>query len=202
MDLSESIDPENWHRIIGALLHDPHRRSSPLRGHHQPIHRRRIMALFGAPIAHEDHAQRACYAALHLGDGLRRYAQELKRERGLGFSSDPTPRTGLTSERLSPFFWGGTSRVSARGRCRGNKSARFHFFQPCREHIRRDTARGPLPVRWWATAFAEKAAFISLLLFWAARRRFQHGGRNHALVPCEPRIHRAAPGTRNRSSGT
>ncbi len=25
-----------------------------------------IMALFGAPIAHEDHAQRACYAALHL----------------------------------------------------------------------------------------------------------------------------------------
>ena len=30
-----------------------------------------IMALFGAPIAHEDHAQRACYAALHLRDELR-----------------------------------------------------------------------------------------------------------------------------------
>src|SRR5262245_56605865 len=30
----------------------------------------RIMALFGAPIAHEDHAQRACYAALHLKDEL------------------------------------------------------------------------------------------------------------------------------------
>jgi class 3 adenylate cyclase len=30
-----------------------------------------IMALFGAPIAHEDHAQRACYAALHLENELR-----------------------------------------------------------------------------------------------------------------------------------
>jgi len=31
-----------------------------------------IMALFGAPIAHEDHAQRACYAALHLRDEIAR----------------------------------------------------------------------------------------------------------------------------------
>src|SRR5262249_14787758 len=52
-----------------------------------------IMALFGAPIAHEDHARRACYAALHLGDALRRYGEELKRTRGLGFSV----RMGLNS---------------------------------------------------------------------------------------------------------
>ena len=36
-----------------------------------------IMALFGAPIAHEDHAQRACYAALHLQAELASYAAEL-----------------------------------------------------------------------------------------------------------------------------
>ena len=36
-----------------------------------------IMAIFGAPIAHEDHARRACYAALHLKEELRRYAEEL-----------------------------------------------------------------------------------------------------------------------------
>jgi len=35
-------------------------------------------ALFGAPIAHEDHARRACYAALHLSDELRRYANDLR----------------------------------------------------------------------------------------------------------------------------
>jgi class 3 adenylate cyclase len=45
-----------------------------------------IMALFGAPIAHEDHARRACYAALHLNDQLRHYAEGLKRTRGLSFS--------------------------------------------------------------------------------------------------------------------
>src|SRR5262249_54707469 len=44
-----------------------------------------IMALFGAPIAHEDHAQRACYAALHLGERLRRYTDELRLSRGLNF---------------------------------------------------------------------------------------------------------------------
>ena len=52
-----------------------------------------IMALFGAPIAHEDHAQRACYAALHLRDELRAYANELRLRRGLNFSV----RMGLNS---------------------------------------------------------------------------------------------------------
>jgi adenylate cyclase len=52
-----------------------------------------IMALFGAPIAHEDHAQRACYAALYLRDEIARYATELKREHGVGFST----RMGINS---------------------------------------------------------------------------------------------------------
>jgi hypothetical protein len=38
-----------------------------------------IMALFGAPLAHEDHAVRACYAALEMGDSVTRYAGELRR---------------------------------------------------------------------------------------------------------------------------
>jgi class 3 adenylate cyclase len=41
-----------------------------------------IMALFGAPIAHEDHAVRACYAALALQDGMRRYAEQARRTHG------------------------------------------------------------------------------------------------------------------------
>jgi hypothetical protein len=51
------------------------------------------MALFGAPIAHEDHAQRACWAALHLTETLRRYGDELRLARGLDFSV----RMGLNS---------------------------------------------------------------------------------------------------------
>ena len=52
-----------------------------------------IMALFGAPVAHEDHAQRACFAALYLRDRLRRYANELRLQRGLDFAV----RLGLNS---------------------------------------------------------------------------------------------------------
>src|SRR5262249_54913708 len=42
-----------------------------------------IMALFGAPIAHEDHAVRACYAALAMQATLRRYSEEVRRTQGL-----------------------------------------------------------------------------------------------------------------------
>jgi len=42
-----------------------------------------IMALFGAPIAHEDHPQRALYAALRMQAESRRYADRLRLEKGI-----------------------------------------------------------------------------------------------------------------------
>jgi hypothetical protein len=42
-----------------------------------------IMALFGAPIAHEDHALRACYAALRMQESVNRYADEARRAHGV-----------------------------------------------------------------------------------------------------------------------
>jgi class 3 adenylate cyclase len=93
MDLSESIDPEDWHRIMDrffAILADGVHR---FEGTVNQYTGDGIMALFGAPIAHEDHAQRACYAALHLKDELRRYSDELRLARGLNFSV----RIGLNS---------------------------------------------------------------------------------------------------------
>jgi class 3 adenylate cyclase len=41
-----------------------------------------IMALFGAPIAHEDHAIRACYTALALQDAMHRYAEQTRQTHG------------------------------------------------------------------------------------------------------------------------
>jgi class 3 adenylate cyclase len=42
-----------------------------------------IMALFGAPLAHEDHAVRACYAALRMQESVKRYADEIRRSHGV-----------------------------------------------------------------------------------------------------------------------
>ena len=93
MALSEGIDPEEWHgildRFFGILADGVHRYEGTVNQYTGDG----IMALFGAPIAHEDHAQRACYAALQLRDDLRKYAQELKRDKGLAFSV----RMGLNS---------------------------------------------------------------------------------------------------------
>jgi hypothetical protein len=52
-----------------------------------------IMALFGAPVAHEDHAARACYAGLAMQTALRRYAEEVRRSHGL----EMQVRVGLNS---------------------------------------------------------------------------------------------------------
>jgi class 3 adenylate cyclase len=46
-----------------------------------------IMALFGAPLAHEDHAVHACYAALDMQAAIRRYAEEIRRTHGLALIS-------------------------------------------------------------------------------------------------------------------
>jgi class 3 adenylate cyclase/tetratricopeptide (TPR) repeat protein len=93
MDLSEQVDPEEWHKIMDrffAILSDGvHRFEGTINQYTGDG----IMALFGAPIAHEDHAQRGCFAALHLRDELRGYAEELKRTRGLSF----LVRMGLNS---------------------------------------------------------------------------------------------------------
>ncbi len=42
-----------------------------------------IMALFGAPLAHEDHAVRACYAALRMQETVKRYAEDIQRSHGV-----------------------------------------------------------------------------------------------------------------------
>jgi class 3 adenylate cyclase/tetratricopeptide (TPR) repeat protein len=52
-----------------------------------------IMALFGAPVAHEDHAVRACYAALRMQESVKRYAEGVRREQGVSIRI----RLGLNS---------------------------------------------------------------------------------------------------------
>ena len=86
MELAEQLDPEQWHTILDrffAILTDGVHR---FEGTVNQYTGDGIMALFGAPIAHEDHAQRACYAALHMLDEVRGYSREVKRSHGLDFA--------------------------------------------------------------------------------------------------------------------
>src|SRR5213594_4131374 len=93
MELAERVDPEAWHRIMDrffAILADGVHR---FEGTVNQFTGDGIMALFGAPLAHEDHARRACAAALHLGAEIRLYARDLRLAEGLNFSV----RMGLNS---------------------------------------------------------------------------------------------------------
>ena len=93
MDLAGQLGAEGWHTILDrffAILNDG---VHQFEGTVNQYTGDGIMALFGAPIAHEDHAQRACYAALQLRDELRRFSVELRVERGIDFST----RIGINS---------------------------------------------------------------------------------------------------------
>lgn len=93
MDLAEQQDPEEWRKIMQrffAILADAVTR---VEGTVDKFTGDGIMAVFGAPVAHEDHAQRACYAALQMLDDVAAYAAELRRAQGLNFST----RIGINS---------------------------------------------------------------------------------------------------------
>ena len=86
MELAEQLDPEDWHRILERFFEILTEGVHRFEGTVNQYTGDGIMALFGAPIAHEDHAQRACYAGLHLRDRLGRYADELRIDPGVNFS--------------------------------------------------------------------------------------------------------------------
>jgi class 3 adenylate cyclase len=93
VELSAGRDPEEWHQVMDRFFERLTRGVHRFEGTVNQYTGDGVMALFGAPIAHEDHAQRACYAALFLRDELRRFSQELRRERGL----DLHVRMGMNS---------------------------------------------------------------------------------------------------------
>jgi class 3 adenylate cyclase len=92
-ELASDLDPEEWHRIMDRFFQILAEGVHRFEGTVNEYRGDGIMALFGAPIAHEDHAQRACYSALHLRDALRRYADDLRIGKGMSFSV----RMGLNS---------------------------------------------------------------------------------------------------------
>jgi class 3 adenylate cyclase len=93
MELLADRDPEDARQLLDPVLTLMMDAVHRYEGTVNQVMGDGIMALFGAPIAREDHAVRACYAALAMQEAVGRYAEELRRSQGL----DVQIRVGLNS---------------------------------------------------------------------------------------------------------
>jgi len=84
MKLIENRDPEEAQKIIDPVLHLMMDAVHRYEGTVNQVLGDGIMALFGAPLAHEDHALRACYAALAMQEEMRRYRRKLGQSEDVG----------------------------------------------------------------------------------------------------------------------
>jgi predicted ATPase/class 3 adenylate cyclase len=92
-ELIRGLDPEAAQQLLDPALHLMMEAVHRFEGTVNQVLGDGIMALFGAPIAHEDHALRACYAALAMQASMRSYTEEVRRTRGLELRM----RVGLNS---------------------------------------------------------------------------------------------------------
>jgi len=91
--VSEALDPEEVHQIMDGcfkiLMEEIHKYEGTI----NQFTGDGIMALFGAPVAHEDHAQRACHSALSIQKFIGNYGEKVKKDYGVDFKL----RIGLNS---------------------------------------------------------------------------------------------------------
>ena len=91
--MSEKLDPEEVHQIMDGcfkiILDEVHKYEGTI----NQFTGDGIMALFGAPVAHEDHAQRACHAALSIQKATEAYSAKIKQDCSVEFRM----RIGLNS---------------------------------------------------------------------------------------------------------
>jgi class 3 adenylate cyclase/tetratricopeptide (TPR) repeat protein len=147
MDLAEQEDPEEWRKIMQRFFSLLAETVARFEGTVDKFTGDGIMAIFGAPIAHEDHARRACYAALQMLDDVSEYAAELRRERGLNFST----RIGINSgEVVAGAIGGGDGAYTAIGHTVGLAQRMEALAEPGKAYVTEHTAelaRGFLDLR-------------------------------------------------------
>ena len=83
--MAEKLDPEAVHQIMDGcfkiLMDEIHRYEGTI----NQFTGDGVMAIFGAPVAHEDHAQRACYSALSIQKAMVKYNEKVKKNFGVDF---------------------------------------------------------------------------------------------------------------------
>lgn len=148
MDLAEQEDPEEWREIMQRFFSLLAETVTHFEGTVDKFTGDGIMAIFGAPVAHEDHAQRACYAALQMLDDVAEYAAELRRAKGLNFST----RIGVNSGEVvaGAIGGGGDSSYTAIGHTVGLAQRMEALAEPGKAYLTESTAtlaRGYLDLR-------------------------------------------------------
>ncbi len=138
MELLAGRDPEEARKILDPVLDRMIEAVHRYEGTVNQVMGDGIMALFGAPLAHEDHAVRACYAALRMQDSIKTYADGVFRSHGvnvqirIGLNSGEVVVRAIGSDlHMDYTAVGQTTHLAARmeqvaspGRLRGCEAAR------------------------------------------------------------------------------
>ena len=121
MELFADRDPEEVRKLIDPVIDHMMEAVHRFEGTVNHVLGDGIMALFGAPLAHEDHAVRACYAALRMQENIKRYAEGVRRAEGIliqvrvGLNSGEVVVRSIGSDlRMDYTVIGQTTNVAAR----------------------------------------------------------------------------------------
>jgi class 3 adenylate cyclase len=156
MELLADRDPEDARSLLDPVLERMMEAVHRYEGTVNQVMGDGIMALFGAPLAHEDHAVRACYAALDMQAAIRRYAEEIRRTHGLaldirvGLNSGEVVVRAIGSDlRMDYTAVGQTTHLAARMEQLarpGSTLLTAHTLRLAEGHVR-VTPLGPVPVK-------------------------------------------------------
>ncbi len=208
MELLADRDPEEARQILDPVLERLMAAVHRYEGTVNQVMGDGIMALFGAPVAHEDHAVRACYAALAMQEAMRRYAEEVRRTHGLAVqirvglnSGDVVVRAIGNDLHMDYSAIGQTTHLAARMEQLATPGSILLTAATLRlvEGLVRVNALGPVPVK----GLTEPVDVFELVEASAIRRRLQAAatrgltrfvGRETELVALQQALARAEAG--------
>ncbi len=207
-ELIASLDPEAARRLLDPALHLMMEAVHRYEGTVNQVLGDGIMALFGAPVAHEDHAARACYAALAMQAAMQRYAEEVRRTQGLAVQMRVGLNAGEVVVRaigndlhMDYSAVGQTTHLAARMEQLATPGSILLTATTLRlvEGLVRVNALGPVPVK----GLAEPVEVFELVGVTAIRRRLQAAaarglsrfvGRDHELESLQQALQQAGAG--------
>src|SRR5436309_5107445 len=178
MELLAERDPEEARQLLDPVLAHMMAAVHRYEGTVNQVMGDGIMALFGAPLAHEDHAVRACYAALAMQEALHRYAEEVRRAQGLlvqmrvGLNSGEVVVRAIGNDlHMDYSAVGQTTHLAARMEQLATPGSVLLTAATLRlvEGLVRVQALGPVPVK----GLAEPVEVFELVGVTALRRRLQ-----------------------------